>query len=130
MLENLVIALQKREESDQDLKDQLAQERTPEMQEKIRECQEAQEQLDLIERKLGKCMYGVNTSDWWCTGNSHSAVLITTILEGYIFLHQKCGGNTFDTIGLFRLQTSNNFIGPRRHRVTLTSDKYSCTLQI
>ena len=46
--------MQRTEEANDDLQQQLSQEKTPEMQEKVRECQEAQEQLDLIERKLGK----------------------------------------------------------------------------
>ena len=46
--------MQRREAADLDLKQQLAQEKAPEMQDKVRECQEAQESLDLIERKLGK----------------------------------------------------------------------------
>ena len=57
-LHNLKAAMLRRQEAEIELNDQLSTQNTPEMKAKVRECQEAEEQLVIVEQKLGIKHYG------------------------------------------------------------------------
>ena len=53
-LQSYKTVLLKRQSAQEELQEQVNHQKTPEMQAKLRECQEAEEQLDDIEKRLGE----------------------------------------------------------------------------